>query len=216
MSPTGLEVFDDKVHKTNSWLKEIAQSLGRDHRAAYHAIRAELLALRDRLTHFGDKLPMLVRGIYFDGLHSAGKPDRVRSRGEFLQRINDRLHIATVGPEDAARAVFKVLVHHLAPGEIRRVVSELSRDIGALCNELHLQCWNPRCCASALARNILPRKKFSRHCAPFSAATSSRSSCPPGATEGVQSSDRRPTVHDRFRTRPETAVLRLYHLRYHG
>jgi hypothetical protein len=58
-------------------------------------------------------------------------------------------------------------VHHLAPGEIRRVVSELSRDIRALCNQLHLQCWNPRCCASALARNILPRKKVSRHCAPF-------------------------------------------------
>jgi hypothetical protein len=81
---------------------------------------------------------MLVRGIYFDGLHSAGKPDRVRSREEFLHRINDRLHIASFGPEDAAGAVLKVLVHRLAPGEIRRVVSELSRDIRALCNQLHL------------------------------------------------------------------------------
>ena len=112
-------------------MKEIAQSLGPDHRAAYHAMRAVLHALRDRLTvdeaaHFGDELPMLVRGIYFDGLHSAGKPDRARSREEFLQRSNDRLHIASFGPEDAARAVFKVLVHHLAPGEIRRVVSELA------------------------------------------------------------------------------------------
>src|ERR1700733_9967758 len=111
-------------------MKEIAQSLGPDHRAAYHAMRAVLHALRDRLTvdeaaHFGDELPMLVRGIYFDGLHSAGKPDRARSREEFLQRSNDRLHIASFGPEDVARAVFKVLVHHLAPGEIRRVVSEL-------------------------------------------------------------------------------------------
>jgi uncharacterized protein (DUF2267 family) len=119
-------------------MKEIAQSLGPDHRAAYHAMRAVLHALRDRLTvdeaaHFGDELRMLVRGIYFDGLHSAGKPDRVRSREEFLQRSNDRLHIASFGPEDAPRAVFKVLVHHLAPGEIRRVVSELSRDIRALC-----------------------------------------------------------------------------------
>jgi uncharacterized protein (DUF2267 family) len=111
-------------------MKEIAQSLGPDHRAAYHAMRAVLHALRDRLTvdeaaHSGDKLPMLVRGIYFDGLHSAGKPDRARSREEFLQRSNDRLHIAPFGPEDVAHAVFKVLVHHLAPGEIRRVVSEL-------------------------------------------------------------------------------------------
>jgi uncharacterized protein (DUF2267 family) len=111
-------------------MKEIAQSLGPDHRAAYHAMRAVLHALRDRLTvdeaaHFGDNLPMLVRGIYFDGLHSTGKPDRARSREEFLQRSNDRPNIASFGPEDVARAVFKVLVHHLAPGEIRRVVSEL-------------------------------------------------------------------------------------------
>src|ERR1700733_3283994 len=117
-------------------MKEIAQSLGPDHRAAYHAMRAVLHALRDRLTadeaaHFGDELRMLVRGIYFDGLHSGGRPDRVRSREEFLQRSNDRLHIASFGPEDAPRAVFKVLLHHLAPGEIRRVVSTLSRDIPA-------------------------------------------------------------------------------------
>jgi uncharacterized protein (DUF2267 family) len=121
-------------------MKEIAQSLGLDHRAAYHAMRAVLHAC-DRLTvdeaaHFGDELPMLVRGIYFDGLHSAGKPDRVRSREEFLHRINDRLHIASFGPEDAAGAVLKVLVHRLAPGEIRRMVSELARDIRALCNQL--------------------------------------------------------------------------------
>jgi hypothetical protein len=30
MSSTGLEVFDETVHKTNIWLKEIAQVLGPD------------------------------------------------------------------------------------------------------------------------------------------------------------------------------------------
>jgi hypothetical protein len=30
MSSTGLEVFDETLHKTNAWLKEIAQVLGPD------------------------------------------------------------------------------------------------------------------------------------------------------------------------------------------
>jgi hypothetical protein len=30
MSATGLEVFDETVHKTNRWLKEIEQVLGPD------------------------------------------------------------------------------------------------------------------------------------------------------------------------------------------
>jgi uncharacterized protein (DUF2267 family) len=144
MSTTGLEVFDETVRKTNSWLKEIAQSLGPDRRAAYHALRAVLHALRDRLTvdeaaHLGDELPMLVRGIYFEGWHPAGKPEKVRSRDEFLQRINAHLHIASIGAEDAARAVFKVLVHHLAPGEIRHVVSQLPQDIRTLWPEQAFQ-----------------------------------------------------------------------------
>lgn len=105
MSTTGLEVVDDTLHNTNSWLKEIAQSVGPDRRAADRALCAVLHALRDRLTvdeaaYFDDQVPMLVRGLYFDGLHPAGKPHRLRSREEFLRRINDRLHIASIGPED--------------------------------------------------------------------------------------------------------------------
>jgi hypothetical protein len=35
MSSTGLEVFDETLHKTNTWLKEIAQVLGPDRHRAY-------------------------------------------------------------------------------------------------------------------------------------------------------------------------------------
>ena len=50
MSATGLEVFDETLHKTNTWLKEIAQVLGSDRHRAYQALRAVLHCLRDRLT----------------------------------------------------------------------------------------------------------------------------------------------------------------------
>ncbi len=43
------------------------------------------------------------------------------------------------------------LVQHRASDEIRRLVSEASRDIRALCDQPFLQRWNPRHCAYALA-----------------------------------------------------------------
>ena len=77
MSSTGLEVFDETLHKTNMWLKEIAQELSVDRHGAYQVLRAVLHNLRDRLTineaaDLGDQLPMLIRGIYCEAWHPAG------------------------------------------------------------------------------------------------------------------------------------------------
>jgi uncharacterized protein (DUF2267 family) len=51
MSVTGLDVFDETVHKTNAWLKRLMAIEGwEDRHVAYLALRATLHALRDRLT----------------------------------------------------------------------------------------------------------------------------------------------------------------------
>lgn len=138
MSSTGLEVFDETLHKTNVWLKEIAQVLGSDRHRAYHALRAVLHCLRDRLTvdeatQLGDQLPMLVRGIYYEAWHPAGKPEKIRSREEFLSKIHTHLPKARpINPEDAARAVFQVLEKHVTAGEISDVIQALPQEIRAL------------------------------------------------------------------------------------
>ena len=113
MSATGLEVFDQTLQKTNLWLKAIMEDLGPDRQRAYHALRAVLHSLRDRLTveeaaHLSAQLPLLVRGIYFEGWHPAGKPNKDRSIEEFLE------HLAVL--------VLPGLLHHRAspaPGGIR-------------------------------------------------------------------------------------------------
>jgi uncharacterized protein (DUF2267 family) len=138
VSTTGLGVFDETLHKTNAWLKEIAEALGLDRHGAYQVLRAVLRTLRDRLTineaaQLGDEFPMLVRGIYYAAWHPAGKPEKIRSRDEFLSGITARIAMRqSVDPEDAARAVFRTLENHVSPGEIRHVMQVLPQDIRAL------------------------------------------------------------------------------------
>jgi uncharacterized protein (DUF2267 family) len=145
MSSTGLAVFDETLHKTNTWLKEIAQRLGSDRRRAYQTLRAVSHCLRDRLTideaaQLGDQLPMLVRGIYYEGWHPAGKPEKIRSREEFLAKISAHFPKARdLDPADAASAVFQVLEKHVTAGEIRDVIQSLPQDIRALWPQVEIR-----------------------------------------------------------------------------
>jgi uncharacterized protein (DUF2267 family) len=138
MSATGLEVFDKTLQTTNTWLKEIGEDIGPDRQRCYHALRAVLFALRDRLNpdeaaHLASQLPMLVRGIFYDGYRPAGKPERVRSREEFLAKVSAELQqMRPLGADEAVGAVFKVLQRHVTQGELAKVMHTLPEDIRAL------------------------------------------------------------------------------------
>ena len=71
MIKTHVAPFDSTLQTTNIWLNEIQEHLGwgEDHQRAYHALRAVLHALRDRLpvdhaAALAAQLPMLIRGFY--------------------------------------------------------------------------------------------------------------------------------------------------------
>jgi uncharacterized protein (DUF2267 family)/ferritin-like metal-binding protein YciE len=138
MTATGLEVFDKTLQTTNVWLKEIGELIGPDRQRCYHALRAVLFALRDRLmpdeaAHLAAQMPLLIKGVFYDGYKPAGKPHKIRSRQEFLHKINEHLtQIGPIGAEDAARAVFRVLDRHITRGELEEVKLSLPQDIRTL------------------------------------------------------------------------------------
>jgi uncharacterized protein (DUF2267 family) len=143
MPATGLEVFDTTLHKTHAWLKEIMQALGtEDRHKAYLALRAVLHALRDRLTveevaQLGAQLPMLIRGLYYEGWDPTDKPLKERHKEEFLGHIyrafkTTRAGEPDVDPEKVARAVFKVLCKKISEGEIEDILHILPKHLREL------------------------------------------------------------------------------------
>ena len=100
--------------------------------------RDALHALRDRLqiglaVHLGAQLPLLVRGLYYDQWHPAGKPVRTRHLEEFLAQLAAELDdIGPINAEDAARAVFAVLEDRIAAGEIEDVKGMLPAQLRRL------------------------------------------------------------------------------------
>ena len=87
---TGIHEFDSSVQESNLWVKAVMERLGtEDQHVAYTALKATLHALRDRIrpenaVHLGAQLPMVIRGLYFEGWHMAGAPTKERHMQQFL------------------------------------------------------------------------------------------------------------------------------------
>lgn len=139
MSATGLPVFDTTVQESNVWLKAVMDHLHTDDRhLAYVALRATMHALRDRIgaesaVHLAAQLPMLLRGLYFEGWRLAASQSKERSRVEFFDRVRRELPPgAAIGPNVAARSVFAVMRAKLDPGEVHKVIDRLPPELREL------------------------------------------------------------------------------------
>jgi uncharacterized protein (DUF2267 family) len=137
---TKAAVLDTSLQRTHEWLHEIGRELGFDNeRAAYAALRATLHAVRDRLpvepvAHLGAELPMLVRGIYYDGWHPSAAGLKAMHAEDFCQSMRGELlgHDELQDVERVARAVLRVLDRRIEPGQVEHVLNALPSQARAL------------------------------------------------------------------------------------
>jgi len=139
VSRTGLAVFDKTLHETNLWLKKLMELLGTHDRAvAYGVLKATLHALRDRIgpenaTHLAAQLPILLRGVYYEGWHLAGTPTRERHTEGFLDHVRRELAMdSEADTELATRAVFEVMWEELDQGEVAKLIRMLPTELREL------------------------------------------------------------------------------------
>ena len=136
---TGLAAFDTTVQDANLWLKDIETHLGGCNRQeAYAALRAVLHALRDRLpaqaaVKFAAQLPMLLRGLYFEGWTLPEKPDRAHSLDEFADNVSAMLHPRfRFDPITISKAVFAAIMKFTSEGEAEKVMAQLPEPVREL------------------------------------------------------------------------------------
>lgn len=139
MSATGLEVFDRTLQTTNIWLDDVMDELGwTDRHKAYHALAAVLHALRDRLpvntaAHLSAQLPLLIRGMFFEGWQPAKTPVKERTADEFLAHVTAAFVFdLDSDPRQIVRGVVAVLEKHVSPGEMEKVCGVLPAPIREL------------------------------------------------------------------------------------
>ena len=82
----------------------------------------------------GAQLPILIRGVYYEGWKLSGKPVKGRHKSEFLDHVPAAFRDdPTDDPEKVTRAVFKVLARHITADEtenVKNLLPKTSRSCG--------------------------------------------------------------------------------------
>jgi len=136
MSATGLQSIDHSIQLTHEWINDVMMRLDWDNKSrAYRLLRETLHALRDWLTvneaaHLSAQMPIVLRGVFFEGWRPAETPVADRSKKDFIERIAKSFRTDPLDePEDAVRAVFFVLNNHISKGEIQDVRNSLQKPL---------------------------------------------------------------------------------------
>ena len=136
MSKQGLEVIDHTVQLTHEWINELSERLDwSNHRGVFHLFRLTLTSLRDLLSHneaaqLSAQLPILIRGVFYEGWRPSDTPLKDRSKSAFIERIEAKLQeYPEYRGEQDIYTVFKLLNARISEGEIKDVRYSLPASI---------------------------------------------------------------------------------------
>jgi uncharacterized protein (DUF2267 family) len=134
---TRLDLFGESVRESHDWVEDVMRETGLDQRYALQALRAVLHAIRDEVTvrqsgHLAAEMPMLIRGLYFEGWEPGRPPPTNHSPERFLERVRSQLaaYDANVDPAKIVHGVFRVLERRM-PVPAAKIRQALPRELRA-------------------------------------------------------------------------------------
>lgn len=139
MPPTGISTLDHAPQVAAQWLNELCDDLGWSEKPrAYLLLHETLHAVRDLLgvdeaADLAAQLPVLIRGIYFEGWDPSKTPTNKRSKADLLDRVGSCFARDPLeDPERAVAAVFDLLRRHVTFGEFDQVRKSMRRPVREL------------------------------------------------------------------------------------
>ena len=131
--------FEHTVLKSRQWVDEVGKELGiTDPDRAFRALRAGLHAIRDWLPQgeaiaLGAQLPMLIRGLYYEGW-KIGKPHG-RARDSIYAAVRRELSGDSATASHVLATVIRVLAGHVSHGEVDHIIHVLPKPIAEVWEE---------------------------------------------------------------------------------
>lgn len=138
MATTGISSLDHAPQVFAEWLNELCFDLEWEKPRAYMLLHETLHAVRDYLTpdeaaDLAAQLPVLVRGVFYDGWQPSKTPVKPRNKTDLLARIEARFQKDPLeDPERAVSAVFDLLRRHVSWGEFEQVKNAMRKPIQEL------------------------------------------------------------------------------------
>lgn len=132
---TNILSLDRAVQNTILWLNEIQTQLQwEDRDTVYKATKAVLQSIRDllpyeELFHFSANLPMVMKGMMFDGFNPIeNKKEKVRTEVEFYNQVQtyyDSQRRDLISGKDATIGVVNTLIDRVGEGEMKKVADNM-------------------------------------------------------------------------------------------
>jgi uncharacterized protein (DUF2267 family) len=140
MKDTVGHIFDSQSQKMYNYINALMYTaqISSPHKA-YSILRATLHTLRDCLTideiaHLGAELPLIMRGIYYEGWKPSTVPKEIKNLNEFYSNIcfesTNAFSINEV--EKLAPEVLFILEQHISEGQIRKIKNMLPKNLRTL------------------------------------------------------------------------------------
>lgn len=134
MSHTSFADFSHAAQQAQQWVNELARDLCWSEPSACRLLKSVLHTVRDWLSQaemadLSAQLPVLIRGIYFEGWNPS-VPACGRKKRDFVLSVRDRFgHDDDVDFEAAINAVFKLLDRHISHGGIVQVGNSMKKSL---------------------------------------------------------------------------------------
>ena len=146
MSNTSITTFTHGAEQAQQWVNELDDDLNwGDKGRSYRLLRAVLHTMRDFLSieevaDLSAQLPILIRGIFFEGWDPSTAPVWKRKKQDFIAQVASDFNNDPLGnPDVAIAAVFRLIDRHISQGEITQVRNAMQKSLRNLWPGVHTE-----------------------------------------------------------------------------